>query len=215
MDTDRDDLDELHKFERRPLYTEVHFANGKSFRILGVHLKSKGIFNALEWAAWWAKAEGNRKKLLAQCYRLRSKFLDVYLADNATKDIPLIVCGDINDGPGFDASEMKLMASGVETLMGSIWKPALTMGNVLYDGLAEKDQNSLDFEDLYTASFRDPIIDGSYMRVWIDHILYSRNLAGWVSDGKIWREMRGGERIYRKYPTGSDHFPVTCQIALE
>ena len=61
MDTDKDDLDELHKFERRPLYTEVHLGNRKSFRILGVHLKSKGIFNALEWAAWWAKAEGNRK----------------------------------------------------------------------------------------------------------------------------------------------------------
>ncbi len=52
VDTDRDDLDELHKFERRPLYTEVHLANGKSFRILGVHLKSKGVFNALERAAW-------------------------------------------------------------------------------------------------------------------------------------------------------------------
>jgi len=66
------------------LFTEGHLANGKAFRILGVHLKSKGIFNALEWAAWWAKAEGNRKKLLAQYYQLRSKFLDVYLADNAT-----------------------------------------------------------------------------------------------------------------------------------
>ena len=214
MDTDRDDLDELHKFERRPLYTEVHLVNGKAFRVLGVHLKSKGIFNALEWAAWWAKAEGNRKKLLAQCYQLRSKFLDVYLTENATKDKPLIVCGDINDGPGFDASEMKLAASGVETIMGSIWNPDQTMGNVLYDGLSAKDQSALDFEDLYTASFRDPIIDGSYMRVWIDHILYSRNAAGWVSEGKIWREMTGGERIYRKYPAGSDHFPVTCKIVL-
>ncbi len=63
MDIDRDNLDELHKFERRPLYAEVHLADGKSIRILGVHLKSKGIFNALEWAAWWAKAEGNRKKI--------------------------------------------------------------------------------------------------------------------------------------------------------
>ncbi len=53
MNTDRDDLDELHKFERRPLYTEVHLANSKSFRILVVHLKNKGIFNAQEWAAWW------------------------------------------------------------------------------------------------------------------------------------------------------------------
>ncbi len=53
INTDKDDLDDLHKFERRPLYTEVHLANGKSFRILGVHLKNKGIFNAQEWAAWW------------------------------------------------------------------------------------------------------------------------------------------------------------------
>ena len=80
----------------------------------------------------------------------------MHLAENVTKDILLVVCGDINDGPGFDASETKLMASGVESLMGSIWKPALTMGNVLYDGLAENDQNSLNFEDLYTISFRIP-----------------------------------------------------------
>ncbi len=59
--------------------------------------------------------------------------------------------------------------------MGSIWKPELTMGNVLYDGLPEKDQNSLDFENLNAASFQDPIIDGSYLRVRIDYILYSRN----------------------------------------
>ena len=51
MDTDRYDLDELHKFERRPLYTKVHLDNGEFFRILGVHLKSKGIFRTLEWAA--------------------------------------------------------------------------------------------------------------------------------------------------------------------
>ncbi len=139
----------------------------------------------------------------------------MYLVENATKDIPLIVCGDINDGPGFDASEMKLMASGVESLMGSIWKPGLALGNVLYDSLSPNDQSALDFEDLYTASFRDPIIDGSYMRVWIDHILYRRNSAGWVSDGKILREMPDGERIYRKYPAGSDHFPVTCKISLD
>ena len=81
--------------------------------------------------------------------------------------------------------------------------------------MAASEQGALDFEDLYTASFRDPIIDGSYMRVWIDHILYSRNSAGWVSDGKIWREMPDGAKIYRKYPAGSDHFPVICKITLE
>jgi len=36
------------------------------------------------------------------------------------------------------------------------------------------------------------------MRVWVEHVYYNRNRAGWVSGGKIWREMPGGERIYRK-----------------
>jgi hypothetical protein len=214
MDTDRDGLDELHTYERRPLYAQLNLADGNSFRVVGVHLKSKGIFNALEWAAWWSKAEGNRKKLLAQCYQLRNQFLDGYLTSEETKDIPLIVCGDINDGPGFDSSEMKLQASGVETLMGSIWKPELTLGNVIYNGLDEKERDALDFAEIYTASFRDPLIDGSYLRVWIDHILYSLNRKNWVRDGRIWNEMNDGQKIYKKYPHASDHFPVTCLVAL-
>ena len=65
MDTDNDGVDEIHKFERRPLFAELHLEDGTAFRVLGVHLKSKGIFNALEWSEWWARAEGNRKRLLA------------------------------------------------------------------------------------------------------------------------------------------------------
>ncbi len=214
MDTDRDGLPEQHKYERRPLYVEMNVHNGTKFRIMGVHLKSKGIFNALEWSAWWAKAEGNRKKLLAQCYQLRYKFLDAYLTNPETKDIPLIVCGDINDGPGFDASEMKLQVSGVETLMGSIWKPHLTLGNVIYDNMDKKDKAALDFSDIYSASFPDPIIDHTYQRVWIDHILYSHNLQDWASDGKIWQRMPDDSYIYKKYPTASDHFPVTCLLTI-
>jgi hypothetical protein len=214
MDTDRDGLEEVHKFERKPLYVQLNLNNGKAFRIMGVHLKSKGIFSAIEWAAWWAKSEGNRKKLLAQCYQLRNQFLDKYLTEDNTKDIPLIVCGDINDGPGFDASEMKLLASGVETLMGSIWKPDLTLGNVIYDGLVEKKKNKLDFSDIYTASFPDPIIDKSYLYVWIDHILYSHKQKNWISKGKIWDTMAGDQKIYKKYPCASDHYPVTCAISI-
>jgi len=35
-----------------------------------------------------------------------------------------------------------------------------------------------------------------------------------MGDGKIWEEMPGGQRIYRKYPAASDHFPVTCKVAI-
>lgn len=214
MDTDRDGLDEVHKFERRPLYAEINLNNGEKFRVLGVHLKSKGVFGALEWSSWWARAEGNRKKLLAQCYQLRQGFLNPYLSDGDTRDIPLIVCGDVNDGPGFDSSEMMLQASGVETLMGSIWKSDLALGNALYDTLKQTDRDKLDFSDLYTASFPDPIFEGVYLRVWIDHIIYSRNRAGWVNAGRTWEEMTDGAKIYRKFPRASDHYPVTCEVTL-
>jgi endonuclease/exonuclease/phosphatase family metal-dependent hydrolase len=215
MDTDRDGLDEMHKFERRPLYAELHLHNDALFRILGVHLKSKGIYNALEWSAWWARAEGNRKRLLAQCFRLRERFLNPFLSDDETADIPLLVCGDVNDGPGFDASEMRLRASGIERLMSSNWRPQLSLGNALYDSLDEDDRESLDFSSIETASFKDPIFDNVYQRVWIDHILYSTNHRGWISDAAVWETMTDGQAIYRKYPYASDHFPVTCVIELE
>ena len=34
---------------------------------------------------------------------------------------PLIVCGDIDDAPGLDASEKRLFGSGVERLVGAVW----------------------------------------------------------------------------------------------
>ena len=215
MDTDNDAVLEVHKFERKPLYASIKTLNNKTFNIVGVHLKSKGIFNAMEWSKWWSKADGNRKKIVAQCHQLRIAFLDDYLTHDDTKNIPLIVCGDINDGPGFDTSEMKISASGVERLMGSIWKPKLTLGNVMYDVLDKKKKAKLDFEELYTASFADPIFNNKYQKAWIDHILYSRTKNGWIGQGKIIETMENGEKIYKKYPKASDHFPVTCLINIE
>lgn len=215
MDTDGDGLDEVHKYERKPLYASIFLANGKEFRVLGLHLKSKGIFEALEWSKWWSKADGNRKKIIAQCHHLRTHFIDLYLEDETTKNIPLIVCGDINDGPGFDTSEMKIQASGVERLMGTIWNPSLCLGNAVFDTLSEKDKKELDFRKLYTASFSDPIFNNKYRKSWIDHILYSKPTSGWLSGAKINVEMPDGQPIYRKYPKSSDHMPVTCFINSE
>ena len=129
LDTDDDDIKEQHKFERLPLYVQINTDDGKALRVLGLHLKSKGIFDSLEWAKWWSTADANRKKIVAQCRQLRTEFLDHYLTEDVTKHIPLLVCGDINDGPGMDASERRLNTSGVERLMGTVWKPHLSLGN--------------------------------------------------------------------------------------
>jgi len=115
LDTDDDEIKEQYKFERLPLYVEINVADGKKIRILGLHLKSKGIFDSLEWAKWWSKADANRKKIVAQCRQLRAEFLDHYLTEDGTKDTALIVCGDINDGPGMDASEQRLLTINLVT----------------------------------------------------------------------------------------------------
>ena len=212
MDTDNDGLDEIHKFERRPLYAQVNLASGKSFRVLGLHLKSKGVFQSLEWSKWWAASDGNRKKIIAQCHQIRTHFLNEYLTNSATRAIPIVVCGDINDGPGFDTSEMKLMASGIERLMGSIWQPDLCLGNAMFDTLSNSHKNELNFSNLYTASFKDPIFNNTYRKSWIDHILYSRLPKKWITDAEILMHMSNGNPIYKEFPKASDHFPVSCII---
>lgn len=203
---------EWYRYERRPAYAEITLKGGEVFRVLGVHFKSKGIFDALEWTRWWQMADANRERLLAQCRHFREEFLNPYLIDAGTKDIPLILCGDINDGPGFDTSEMRLKASGVETLMGSVWEPSFTLGSALFDSLSAKDKARLNFEKNYTTSFEDPIFDGQYQREWIDHILYTRNRPGWVHSARIIREI--GQNPVLKMHEVADHYPVAATVAL-
>jgi endonuclease/exonuclease/phosphatase family metal-dependent hydrolase len=204
---------EWYRFERRPAYAELTMSDGAAFRILGLHLKSKGIFNALEWSKWWTMADANRERLLAQCRHLREAFLNPYLTEDPTRKIPLVVCGDINDGPGFDTSEMRLKASGVETIMGSVWEPELTLGSALFDRLPKKQRDALDFRDNYTTSFKDPIFDGQFQREWIDHILYSRNAPpGWVHGADVVRRIPGDPEV--QFYEIADHFPVRATVTL-
>jgi len=214
-DSDDDGLAEKHKFERRPLYVELTMADNAQFRVVGLHLKSKGIFDVLEWSKWWRKADANRMRLLAQCRHFRDEFVEAYLSDSTTQSIPLIICGDINDGPGFDTSEAKLNASCIETLMGDVWRPDLTLGNAFFDFLPLGDQTARNFDDLATTRFKDPIFSNAYHNVWIDHILYTRNTAaGWVTNGKIHHTMPNGQPIWRAFPTASDHYPVSATVTI-
>jgi endonuclease/exonuclease/phosphatase family metal-dependent hydrolase len=192
----------------------VLLAKGQEFRILGLHLKSKGIFDAYEWSKWWQVADANRRKLLAQATQLRIGFIDPFLQSEATKSVPLLVCGDINDGPGLDESEKRLFGSTVERLMGLVWFPDLCLRNALFEGLTVRQQQQLQFEKLATTSFSDPIFNGVWHRSWIDHILYSDNQTRpWVTQARI-DEIIAGEKIWRKYPSASDHFPISAVIEL-
>ncbi len=214
LPNENDGIIEKYRFERSPLYVEITTVGGNAFRLMGLHLKSKGIFNAYEWSKWWAVSDANRKKLLAQATQIRVQFLDKYLGDPATQRIPIIVCGDINDGPGLDASEKRLLGSAIERLMGNVWRPFLSLGNALFDTLSEKDQAELNFEKIYTTSFKDPIFNNVWQKEWIDHILYSYNRAEWVKNARVSSEMPDGQKIWSKCPHASDHYPIMAEIEL-
>lgn len=214
-DVDGDKVKESYRFARRPAYGEVTTADGKQFRVLGLHLKSKGIFSAVEWSQWWNQAEGNRRRIIAEANHLRSAFLEPYLQKAATKDIPLVVCGDINDGPGLDAAEKRLFGSGVERLMGDVWRPDVTLGNALFDTLTENHQKQRRFEKIFTSRYQDPIFNRVTHKVWIDHILYTRNKKGWIGEADVPKATSSGQAFFGrsgKYPDASDHYPVVATI---
>jgi endonuclease/exonuclease/phosphatase family metal-dependent hydrolase len=212
-DTDGDGVDEHYRFERLPVDLEVALTGGKRLRVLGLHLKSKAIFDAYEWSKWWSVSGGNRRKILAQALQIRREFVEPYLKDAATAGLPLIVCGDINDGPGLDASEKVLFGSGIEMLMGDSWTPDVALGNALYDSLSETAKRNMDFETLATSRFKDPIFNDVYHQEWIDHILYSRNQGRqWASGARVVRNALDGQPLYRRYPHASDHSPVVVTL---
>lgn len=215
MDLEDDGITEVYKFERSPLYVQIKTADNKIFRILGLHLKSKLVASALEWSRWWENADANRRKIFAQASRIRQEFLDFYLTDANTSGIPLMVCGDINDGPGMDTSERKIMGSGIERLMGSVWFPQLTLGNALFDGLKPTDQRRLRFDKIATTSYADPIFNDTYHNEWIDHLLYSRNVANkWVVNAAAVKDFTQGPIYKAPYKHSSDHYPLVADIIL-
>jgi endonuclease/exonuclease/phosphatase family metal-dependent hydrolase len=215
VDLDDDEVPERYQFERRPLYAEVALAGGARFRVLGLHLKSKGIFGAYEWSKWWAVADGNRRRILAQAGHLRAEFVEPYLRRADTRDVPLLVCGDINDGPGFDASEKRLVGSGVERLMGTVWFPELALRSALFEALPPRDQAKLNFEKLATTRFGDPIFNNVFHEEWIDHVLYTPTGGRrWVKEAKVINEVVAGTPIWRSHADASDHRPVAATIEL-
>lgn len=208
-DLEEDGLKEQHRFERKPLEAVFRIGeDGPRFRAILLHTKSKGIFDVVDFHRFQEIALANRKRLIGQALRMRERIEELL---NQPDPEPLIIMGDLNDGPGLDPLERKAGMSFVETLMGPLYFPAKILHNTLYWMQGE----SATRNDLWTAEFPDPIVDNSFgrkHRVWIDHILVSPDMLDPDSPLRlVERSGRVGDKNADSRQA-SDHFPVLCQI---
>lgn len=206
-DIDDDGLEERHSWERKPLETVFRLGQGgPELRAILVHTKSKIVSSVVDLHNYQKIALANRKKLVAQAMRLRSRLNDLLAQENA---LPLVVMGDMNDGPGLDPFERMVGNSFVEAVMGSVFEPKRILHNVL--SWMVKDNS----KELWTTDFPDPIVSSPFEgnhRVWLDHILLSPDML--ITDNPV-RYMMSSGRIRAKDDVAqkaSDHFPVYCTI---
>lgn len=211
VDTVESLIKEQYKHYRPPFEISVCEPGSEGIeraRIIVAHTKSKGIFDAVDWARFEQLSERNRRKLYAECYSIRER-CDQYFDVNPAQKV--IVCGDINDGFGVDYYERRFQRSAVEILLGNVWDPAKILNHILPKPKLGKygwKPSSSRFKDRIT---------GDTFNVLIDHILVSQNVV--TSSGIVWNPYMEDtppqvESIKKALKKGSDHFPVSVDVIL-
>ena len=206
-DADQDRVLEIYKHYRPPFEALVTLQSGEAFHLIGVHAKSKGIFNSVDQIHLERESRRNRMKLFAECAWIRRR-VDEWLDDGKR----FAVLGDINDGPGMDSYEFSFGRSAVEVVMGNIFEP----DRILRNYLGEPKWENYGWVPA-SASFKDRITE-DYINVLIDHILASPNLPVVDSDPAIvWNPFQNDAISQHRdtFLAASDHFPITLDIDLD
>lgn len=182
FDADGDGVKEIYDWANRvPLEAVFSGSALKSpVTFILVHSKSKGAFIPGDLFAYERLSRANRMKLRAQAAAIRKR-LDSLVDENGRGRV--VVMGDMNDGPEFDAYSAMLGGAFLEPIMGSIWDPKRIFHNP-HEGICKKDRWTIDFKDRVVnpmeTSRNGAITD---LRSWIDHILLSPELRDAVVPG--------------------------------
>lgn len=207
IDLDIDATKDEVRFSKPPLELTAHTAEGFEFCLIGAHLKSKAPHGARTPADVTRIAIANRRKQLAQAIWLRAR-VDHYLQNKT----PLIVMGDLNDGPGLDTFENLFGRSSVEIVLGTAeQKP-------LYDPHAAR-ALSHRFGPVPTTSRFWIRPEKRYLQALLDYIMISEDLRSRDPGWRIWHPLDDPEcwadaLLREALVTASDHFPVTLDISL-
>ncbi len=200
IDLDVDATEDHVEFSKPPLELSVETATGIHFRLIGAHLKSKAPHGARSRDEMIRISIANRRKQLAQAIWLSRR-----VEDHISAGDPVILMGDLNDGPGLDEFENLFGRSSVEILLQS----------GLFDPHAAQDRDGTSGHS--TARFAKK--GGHFLEALLDYIMISRDLRDLNPGWRIWHPLKDAEiarnpTLQRALLAASDHFPVTLDIDL-
>ena len=202
---------ETIRFSTPPPDLAAPTAEGRRFRMVGVHAKSKNPYGFSGREEFLRISIENRRKQLAQCLWLRQR-VDAHLA--AGDD--LIVMGDFNDGPGLDRFERLFGHSGIEVVLGVDGAP----DRQLHDPNAVLGFGPRMAAGPTSARFWHAP-QKCYFEALLDFIMVSPRLAA-LDPPPVWRiwhpnndpRIAAVPELREALLTASDHFPVSLDIAL-
>ncbi|WP_120636085.1 endonuclease/exonuclease/phosphatase family protein [Ruegeria sp. EL01] len=203
IDLDIDATEDVIQFSKPPMELAVRTHAGAEFRLIGAHLKSKAPHGADSRDEAIRISIANRRKQLAQAIWL-SRRVETHIG----ADEPVILLGDLNDGPGLDEFEHLFGRSSVEILLQA----------GLYDPHAATAHGPRPGSVLSTARFARPN-EGTFLEALLDYIMISEDLRARRPAWRIWHPFRDtacwtSPDLRDSLLTASDHFPVTLDIEL-
>lgn len=206
IDLDIDATEDEVVFSKPPLELEVETSHGVSLRMIGAHLKSKAPHGARNRDEVMRISIANRRKQLAQAIWLRAR-IDGLLEDGH----PVILLGDLNDGPGLDEYENLFGRSSVEIILGE-------GRTALFDPHARQAlQRRLGAAPTTARFWIRP--EQRYLQALLDYIMVSPDLAAREPVWRIWHPFDdpacwAQPALRDALVTASDHFPVSLDIVL-
>jgi hypothetical protein len=194
-------------FSKPPLELAVELRETNfSFRMIGVHIKSKSVHDAHNEEDEARISIDNRRKQLGQSLWVRER-----VTQHLAHGDPLIVLGDFNDGPGLDQYEKLFGCSSIEVVMGAQGAAPLIdpHAKMALCGLMGTGPSSARF-------YMHP--DRRFFSALLDYVMLSEDLAGQAT-WRIWhpfedRDCYEDVELREALLRASDHFPVSVDLIL-
>ena len=207
IDLDVDATEDQVQFSKPPLELAVTTRSGVQMHVIGVHLKSKAPHGARSPEDIARIGIANRRKQLAQAIWLRAR-IDQIVAEGT----PLMVLGDLNDGPGLDVFEDLFGKSSVEIILGT------GRAGALYDPHADRALRHRLGPMPTTARFWIRP-EQRYLQALLDYVMVSEDLRGFEPVWRIWHPLDdpqcwGNPVLRDALVAASDHFPVSIDLAI-